>query len=170
MAGLVPAIPLRRAQHYGSRSPGLAAARRPGDDAEQSSASLHMIAVARQWIDHSDLFDREVGHDLDVLLVYDQHFLDTHAVTVFLAVLCLQSKCHAFLDIDGMIEGPDAGDHWRIVLGETEAVSPEVGGGLVLVLIAPSFHRRWPLHRDVAGGGTDFHRADRVVEPFQRGR
>src|ERR1700683_5558586 len=93
-------------------------------------SSLHMIAVARQRIDDGDLFDREVGHDLDVLLMHDQHFLDAHAVAVFLAVLRLESKCHAFLDVDRMIERPDARDHGRIVLGETEPVAPEVGGGL----------------------------------------
>src|SRR5580704_8544715 len=124
MAGLVPAIPLRRAAHYGSRSPGLAASRRPDDDVEQCSTSFHMVAVARQRIDDGNLLDWEVGHDLDVLLVHDQHFLDAHAVPIFLAVLCLESEGHAFLDIDGMIERPDARDHWRIVLGETEPVAP----------------------------------------------
>src|SRR5580693_180403 len=29
----------------------------------------HMIAIARQRIDHGDLFDREIRHDLDIVLV-----------------------------------------------------------------------------------------------------
>src|ERR1700689_1632887 len=61
---------------------------------------FYMIAVARQRIDDGDLFDREVGHNLDVLFVHDQHFLDAHAVTVFLAVLRFERKGHPFLDVD----------------------------------------------------------------------
>ena len=46
-----------------------------------------MIAIARQRIDDGDLHDREIGDDLDIVLVHDQHFLDAHAVTKLFAVL-----------------------------------------------------------------------------------
>jgi hypothetical protein len=48
-------------------------------------SSFRVIGVARDRIDHRDLFDREVGDDLDLLVVHDQHFLDAHAVTEALA-------------------------------------------------------------------------------------
>src|SRR3984885_11513707 len=48
-------------------------------------------------------------------------------------------------------------------------MAPEIGGGLVFVLVAPGLHRRRPLQRDVARSGADFYRADRIVEPLQRG-
>src|SRR5262245_19676757 len=68
-----------------------------------------------------------------------------------------------------MIERPYARNHRWIVLRETETVSPEIGGGLVLVLVAPSFHCRRPLERDVARGGAYLYRTDRVIQPFKRG-
>src|SRR5689334_8600173 len=98
------------------------------------SNSLHVIAVAGQRIDHGDLLDRKIRDDLDVLLVHDQHFLDPHAVTESLAVLRLERERHAILDRDRMIERPDARDYRRIVLRKAEAVAPQIGGGLVLVL------------------------------------
>src|ERR1700722_4043456 len=130
---------------------------------------FHVVAVARDRIDHGDLLDREVRHDLDVVLLHAQHLLDAHAVAGALAVLGLESEGHAFLDLDRMIERPDARDHRRIVLRKPEAVAPQVGGGLVLVLVAPGLHRGGPLERDVARGGADLHGADRVVEPLERG-
>src|SRR6266852_2262546 len=93
----------------------------------------------------------------------------TYAVAVALAVLRLEREGHAFLDLDRVIERPDAGDHRRVVLREPKAVAPQVCGGLVLVLVAPGLHRRRPLERDVARGRADPHRADRVVEPLERG-
>src|SRR5262245_17515357 len=141
----------------------------PGYDFRNASrASLHMIAVARQRIDHGDLLDREVRHDLDRILVHDQHLLDAYAVAEALAVLGLERERHAFLDVDRMVERPDARDHRRIVLRETETMTPEIGGGLVLVLVAPGLHRGRPLQRDIARGGADLHGTDRVVEPAER--
>src|SRR6266568_4822631 len=104
--------------------------------------SFYVIAVARQRIDNGDLFDREVRDDLDLVLLHDQHFLDAHAVTEFLAVLSLEREGHAFLDIDRMIERPDARDHRWVVLGESKPVAPQIGGGLVFVLVTPGLLRR----------------------------
>src|SRR5262245_12104710 len=70
--------------------------------------SLHMIPIAGQRIDDCDLLHREVRHNLDVALVHDQHFLDAHAVAVALAVLRLERECHALLDLDWVVERPDA--------------------------------------------------------------
>src|SRR5512143_441358 len=89
--------------------------------------SLHMIAIARQWIDHRDLLHREVRHDLDVVLLHDQHLLDAHAVAEALAVLGLEREGHAFLNIDRMVERPDARDHRRVVLREAKAMTPKIG-------------------------------------------
>src|SRR5262249_22772064 len=129
---------------------------------------FHVIPVARDRVDHRDLLDRKVRHDLDVVLLDDQHFLDAHAVAIALAVLGLEREGHAFLDLDRMIERPDARDHRRVVLGETEPIAPHAGGGLVLILVAPGLHRGRPLQRDVARGGADPHGSDRVVEPLER--
>src|SRR5262245_24390359 len=71
---------------------------------------FHMIRVTGDRIDHRDLPDREVGHDLDRILVHDQHLLDPHAVAEALAVLRLEREGHAFLDLDRMVERPDARD------------------------------------------------------------
>src|SRR6187549_1051891 len=73
--------------------------------------SFHVIAVTGDRIHHGDLLDRKVGDDLDLLLVHDQHFLDPHAVAEALAVLGLERKRHPGLDLDRMIERPDARDH-----------------------------------------------------------
>src|SRR6266550_2027107 len=137
-------------------------------DRDRRCYLLHMIAVARQRIDHGDLLDREVRDDLDLSLVHDQHLLDAHAVTEALAVLRLEREGHAFLDVDRMVERPDARDHRWIVLGETETMAPQIGGSLVFVLVAPGLHRGWPLQRNVARGGANLHGTDRVVEPAER--
>src|SRR5947209_7783718 len=96
-------------------------------DRDRRCYLLHMIAVARQRIDHGDLLDREIGDDLDLSLVHDQHLLDAHAIAETLAVLGLEREGHAFLDIDRMVERPDARDHRRIVLSETETMAPKIG-------------------------------------------
>src|SRR5262249_24168431 len=133
-----------------------------GPSGTTPTKSLHMVAVARQRIDDGDLLDREVGYDLDRILVHDQYLLDAHAVAEPLAVLRLERERHAFLDFDRMVERPDARDHRRIVLCQTKTMDPQIGGGLVLVLVAPGLHRRRPLERDVARGGAGLHRANRV--------
>src|SRR5690242_6368434 len=91
---------------------------------------LHVIAISRKRIDDGDLLDREVRHDLDVVLLDDQHLLDPHAVMEALAVLGLEREGHALLDLDRMIERPDARYHRRVVLRQAEAVPPQIGGGL----------------------------------------
>src|SRR6478752_3201722 len=136
---------------FGPVSSGSVAAAAASGTTKSDIRSLHVIPIARQRIDHGDLLDREVGDDLDAVLLDDQHFLDAHAVTKALAVLRLERERHALLNLDRMIERPDARDHRRIVLREAEAVTPEIGGGLVFVFVAPGLHRRGPLHRDVAG-------------------
>src|SRR5258707_11825213 len=98
---------------------------------------LHVIAISRDRIDDRDLLHREVGDDLDLVLVHDEHLLDAHPVAELLAVLGLEREGHALLDLDRMIERPDARDDGRVVLSKAEAVAPEIGGRLVLVLIAP---------------------------------
>src|SRR4249919_3198143 len=103
--------------------------------------SLYMVPIAGQRIDDRDLLHGEVRHDLDIVLLHDQHFLDAHAVTETLAVLGLQREGHAFLDVNWMVQRPDARDHRWIVLRKPETMAPKVGGGLVFVLIAPSLHR-----------------------------
>src|SRR5262252_10878337 len=92
--------------------------------------SFHMVGVAGDRIDHGDLLDWEVRDDLDLLLVHDQHFLDAHAVPEALAVLGLERKGHSGLDLDRMVERPDARDHRRVVLREAEAVAPQIRGRL----------------------------------------
>src|SRR6202043_4204498 len=87
-----------------------------------------MIPVARQRVDDRDLLDREVGDDLDLILVDDEHLLDAHPIAELLAVLRLQREGHALLDLDRMIERPDARDDRGIVLGKTQAMAPKVGG------------------------------------------
>src|SRR5262249_48153084 len=46
---------------------------------------LHVVAVARNGVDHCDLLDREVGNDLRAFLMHDEHFLDAHAIAEFLS-------------------------------------------------------------------------------------
>ena len=101
--------------------------------------------------------------------MHDEHLLDAHAVAEALAVLGLQRKGHASLDLDGMVEGPDARDHRRIVLREAKAMAPQIGRGLILLLVAPGLLCGWPLLGDLARRGARLHRADGVIEPFQRG-
>src|SRR5262249_41881585 len=84
---------------------GLAASRRPGMTA---SPSLHVVAIARDGIDDGDLLHREVGDDLGAILVHDEHLLDAHAPAEFLSVLGLEREHHAGLDLDGVVERPDA--------------------------------------------------------------
>ena len=102
------------------------------------------------------------------IIVHDQHLLDAHAPAEHLAVLGFEREHHPRLDLDRMVERPDARDHRRVVLGETEAVAPQVGGRLVLFLVAVGFLGRWPLRRDLARRRAGFHRADRVVQPLER--
>src|SRR5258708_33469294 len=91
-------------------------------------------------------------------------------VTEALAVLRLERKRHSGLDLDWMIERPDARDHRRVVLREAEAMAPQIRRCLVLFLVAPGLLRRRPLLRDLARGGAGLHSVDRIVEPFERGR
>src|ERR1700704_547251 len=72
--------------------------------------------VARHRIDDGDLFDREAGDDLDPVLVNDQHLFDPHAPLELLAVLGLEREHHAFLDLDRVIERPDARNDRLVVL------------------------------------------------------
>jgi hypothetical protein len=58
-------------------------------------------------------------------------------VTEALAVLRLERKRHSGLDLDWMIERPDARDHRRVVLREAEAMAPQIRRCLVLFLVAP---------------------------------
>ena len=66
---------------------------------------------------------------------------------VQLAVLRLERERHARLDLDGVVERPDARDDRLVVLGQAEPVAPEVGGSLVLLLVAPGFLGGGPLRR-----------------------
>src|SRR5260370_20082655 len=129
-----------------------------------------VIPVARERVDDRDLLDRKVGDDLDLILVDDEHLLDAYPIAEFLAVLRLQREGHALLDLDRMIERPDARDDRGVVLREAQAMAPEVGGRLILVLVAPGFHGRRPLHGNLARGGAGFDGPDRVVEPSERRR
>src|SRR5580692_9271653 len=45
-------------------------ARRPSPASGRGGSLSHMIPITRQRIDHGDLFDREIGHDLDIVLVH----------------------------------------------------------------------------------------------------
>src|SRR5438477_6822826 len=83
-----------------------------------------------------DLFHREVRDDLDLVVVDDQHLLDPHAPLVLLAMLRLQREDHPRPDLERMVERPDPRDDGLIVLGEAEAVAPEVGRRLILLLVA----------------------------------
>src|SRR5215470_4688944 len=62
--------------------------------ASEHITSLHVVAVARQRVDDGNLLHREIGNDLDSVLVHDQHLLDAHAVAELLAVLRLEGKRH----------------------------------------------------------------------------
>src|SRR5579864_3906264 len=64
--------------------------------------------IPRHWIDDRDLLHREAGDDLDLVLVHDQHFLDAHTPLELPAVLGFEREHHAFLDLDRMVERPDA--------------------------------------------------------------
>src|SRR5947208_17169757 len=68
-----------------------------------------------------------------------------------------------------MVERPDARDHRLVVLGEAEAVPPEVGGSLILLLVAPRLPGRGPLERDVPRRRSRVDGVDGVVEPAERG-
>src|SRR5258708_2769992 len=111
---------------------------------------LHVIPIARYRVDDRDLLDREVGDDLDLVLVHDEHLLDAHPIAEFLAVLRLQREGHALLDLDRMIERPDARYDRGVVLREAQAMAPEVGGRLILVLVAPGFQCGRPLPGNLA--------------------
>src|SRR6266849_7840792 len=90
-------------------------------------SSPHVIAVARNRIDHGDLLDREVGDDLDPVRMHDQHLLDAHAPAEAMAMLGLEREHHAGLDLDRMVERPDAGDHRLIVLRKPQSMAPQIG-------------------------------------------
>src|SRR6202158_4931430 len=81
-----------------------------------SRLRLPVTRIAHHGVDHGDLLDREIGDDLDAILVHDQHLLDAHAPLMRLAVLGLERKHHPFLDLDRMVERPDARDDRRVVL------------------------------------------------------
>src|SRR5262245_38512073 len=68
-------------------------------------------------IDECNLLDGEVRDDLGAILVHDQHLFDAHAELVALAVLGLQREDHARLDLQRVIQRPDARDDGRVVLG-----------------------------------------------------
>src|SRR2546423_14959409 len=85
-------------------------------DILQVDLGLSIGGIPGHRIDHGDLLDREIGDDLDAILVHDQHLLDAHAPLMRLAVLGLESKHHPFLDLDRTVEGPDARDHRRRLL------------------------------------------------------
>ena len=68
-----------------------------------------------------------------------EHFLEADAEVVDLAVLGFQREDHAGGDVFGVVQGPDPGDHRPVVLGQAEAVAPQVGGGLVFLVIPPGF-------------------------------
>src|SRR6478752_4734475 len=105
-AGLVPAVSLGRAEPrieipgLAFGSPGMISANRP--------KSLHVVSVTRQRINNCDLLHGEVRHDLDLVLLHDQHFLDADAVAEAFSVLRFEREGHAFLNVDRMIERPDA--------------------------------------------------------------
>src|ERR1700681_201643 len=83
-------------------------------DILQVDLGLSISGIPGHGIDHGDLLDREIGDDLDAILVHDQHLLDAHAPLMRLAVLRLERKHHPFLDLDRMIERPDARDQPRV--------------------------------------------------------
>src|SRR5260370_39866227 len=122
-----------------------------------------VIPVARERVDDRDLLDRKVGDDLDLILVDDEHLLDAHPIAEFLAVLRLQREGHALLDLDRMIERPDARDDRGVVLREAQAITPKGGGPLILVFLAPGFHFRRPFHGDRACGADVLYGAERVL-------
>src|SRR5260221_9246721 len=103
--------------------------------APASTASERGVAGHR--VHHGDLLDRETGDDLDLVLVNDQHLLDAHAPLELLAVLGLEREHHAFLDLDRVIERPDARNDGLVVLRKPKAVTPEVGGGLIFLRVTP---------------------------------
>src|SRR6202790_5336746 len=138
-------------------------------DILQVDLGLSIGGIPGHRADHGDLLDRESGDDLDAILVHDQHLLDAHAPLMRLAVLRLERKHHPFLDLDGMVERPDARDHRRIVLCEAQSVAPQISRRLVFFLITPRFLCRRSFQRDLPRGGADLYRLDRIVEPLERG-
>src|SRR5262245_12193761 len=76
--------------------------RRLGGPAVAAAQSSHMVAIARNRVDHGDLFDWKIGHDLYLVVVNDQHLLDTDAIAEALAVLGFQRERHAWQDLDGV--------------------------------------------------------------------
>ena len=92
-------------------------------------------------LDWHDPVDGEMGDQLGLVRMNDDHFLDTNAPFQRLAMLGLERKDHAFLNLDRMIQGPDAGNHRRVVLGKAKTMAPKVGGRLVFFFIAPGFLR-----------------------------
>ena len=103
--------------------------------------SLDVIPIARHRIDYGDLLDREVGDDLDLVLVDDEHLFDADPPAEQLAVLGLEGEHHSGLDLDRVIERPDARDDRGIVLRETEPVAPQVGRCLIFFSVAPRLFR-----------------------------
>ena len=86
-----------------------------------------------------NLFHRKVGNDLDVIVMDDQHFLNTNAVSMSFSMLGLQGKNHTCFDLNRVVQRPDTGDDRRIVLREAETVPPQISGCLVFLVIAPGF-------------------------------
>src|SRR5580704_17858867 len=77
---------------------------------------LAVVGISRHGIHYRDLFHREIGNNLHAVFVDDQHFFNMNAPLKGLPMLRLERKDHAFLDLDGMIERPDARDQRLIVL------------------------------------------------------
>ncbi len=77
--------------------PGLRSARAGPESYTANRRRLHRV-------DNRDLLDREVGNDLDFIVVDNQHFLDPDTILVCLSVLGFQGEDHAFLDLDRVVE------------------------------------------------------------------
>ena len=130
----------------------------PESSPRPEDRSFHVIAVAWNRIDRRDLLDGEIGDDLDFFFMYNEHLLDAHAIAEALAVLRLQRKGHAGLDLDRVVERPNARDHRRIVLREAQAMAPQIRRRLVLFIVAPGLLCRGPFFCDLTRGGAGLPR------------
>src|SRR5439155_17838285 len=145
-----------------------AAALGPTTAAVQPGSSSERI-TARGASGHAgDLVNGKERGDLGPAYRHQEHLLQANAPLEHLAMLGLQGEAHALLNLDGIVERVDAADHRQVVLSQTQAVTPQVGGGLVLLLVAPHLLRRRPAAGDVAGGGAHFDGIDARIQPFQR--
>src|SRR5262249_3136578 len=71
------------------------------------SSAARVTSAARSH-DDGDLFYRKVGDDLGAIGMHDQHLLDPDTPLVLLAVLGFEREHHAGLDLERMVERPDA--------------------------------------------------------------